>query len=1435
MRKQNKLIGLIGVTAMLIIGFYSLYANRKDLFAEVEAAYAEELAINLDNATKAPKLAQVLYTRGYFEDVADATFTANWICSRLREHSLPNLGTLNKKEFAVPVDTALALGGTTTRERAEEVIRRVGYDDEIETLYAQLPSAQADTFASGQHLIEVQVLKPDSSAGIVEKVKQRLRLIPDGKPVAGVLVRLTGHSYTTNADMFGNEAYGTALDSVMGYAVTGTDGVARFHVPTGYYSVLPIRRGYSYGSSKGTKKGILEADVQWSFSERTLTLTPLSSEMFARVKQDLSLTVRTPAQYKDSIIISVIIFLLAWWGGAVILLWGDRRRKAAIKQQSITTGFDNVTYTILMTLSAICLLAMFGTAQPLTDRNLGADMAEGIVMGVVAMCVFSLINLPRFYNGQSHLQIKLSTIINIICWPFRYIGGVLGKIFSPVGKLLCKLPGIGKLIKSLQNVKMPTGFGYLFTALVLMGLLYVFGTGPEGSDARVNLFFFQPSEVNKFLIVIMIAFFFARKAGIIQAFSQRAEIGLQSRQLAVIGVCMLVLLVAYGALSDMGPALVILVTFIIIYSVARRDTFQLLLGTLTFFGTLILARWINPTTTTAVVFAVLWLAAWVAGCFLLRRQLYESAIMMALVITTFILGGDILTSMGYEAIGQRLANRSAMAWSGIWANDIIGGDQVAQGIWGLTTGGLTGQGLGLGYPSYIPAYNTDMILAGIGEMLGWLTLVLIVLCLAALLHRTLLLARRAGHPFTFFLLTGIGVVTGIQFFVITLGSLGLIPLTGVAVPFLSFGKASMIVNLAAFGLVLTGSRERATDNQRVAIKPYDNVVATSAALFILLGCLVLGAMFYYQGLKRNDYLVRPAVVATVDGVPFAEYNPRIHRLEHALLAGNIYDRNGLLLATSSPDDIQSSMRQLSEAGLDHTALTALSHRRQRRYYPFGMYTVFAVGDLNDGLIRDDNALYPKGYGAEYRHMGRLRGFDNLRRDSTGHAEVLSVQSRRYRPSPFLPEVKQTFTLPIRDYSDPRFVAMLRGGEQSPLVKIWNEERHTRDLQLTIDARLQTLLQQRMEEQLQPVADNSRNGVRRKMRASVVVLNAVTGDLLCSANYPLPSRQSIATEQRYSDVERDRTSGTYTPQDLGTTYTTQPGSTAKVITEMAAFRKLGAEAGNLAYRVRANECIHDQPGNYDMESGLVRSVNAFNIHLAHDQDLYAQYADIDYLMGIRLQLGLPGERRNSYTPYYFYDTEQLCEQDDYTAEMTYLGQVATPLYHQLLERNEMVNGRSWTRAAQFGIAWGQHNILATPLAMARVAATVANNGRFVPTRYIVDAPASDETVVIDAASARLLQGYMRAETHKHQSNHPNYRLPATMGGKTGTPERVMPGRSGTYNDAWYICFVPSQSEDAPLAIAMRIERSSETSAMAVRYINNLVLPALRDAGYMIDAE
>ncbi|MCH5686438.1 FtsW/RodA/SpoVE family cell cycle protein [Niabella sp. W65] len=173
-----------------------------------------------------------------------------------------------------------------------------------------------------------------------------------------------------------------------------------------------------------------------------------------------------------------------------------------------------------------------------------------------------------------------------------------------------------------------------------------------------------------------------------------------------------------------------------------------------------------------------------------------------LIISSFIL----LAALPFK-FTQRLADRNGM-FANMWENQLVGGDQVAQGVWSLNTGGILGQGLGKGFSNVMPAHHTDMILQSIGEELGLITLITLFLAFGLLVYRCILAARRTGKPFMFYLMSGIAIATMLQFMLIAAGTLGLLPLTGISVPFLSKGNAGIIITMTGFLFVLIMSNER---------------------------------------------------------------------------------------------------------------------------------------------------------------------------------------------------------------------------------------------------------------------------------------------------------------------------------------------------------------------------------------------------------------------------------------------------------------------------------------------------------------------------------------------------------------------------------------------------------------------------------------------------
>ena len=152
----------------------------------------------------------------------------------------------------------------------------------------------------------------------------------------------------------------------------------------------------------------------------------------------------------------------------------------------------------------------------------------------------------------------------------------------------------------------------------------------------------------------------------------------------------------------------------------------------------------------------------------------------------------------------------------------------------------------------------------------------------------------------------------------------------------------------------------------------------------------------------------------------------------------------------------------------------------------------------------------------------------------------------------------------------------------------------------------------------------------------------------------------------------------------------------------------------------------------------------------------------------------------------------------------------------------------------GIAWGQSQLEASPLTMARVAGTVGNNGIFVPTRYLMNSRPQEGIQIIDSESSVKLASAMNEESQRWIGRF----IPTTLikdeliGGKTGTPERFYNDKKS--NDSWYICYLKSiiDNQENVYAVAIRLERwKDRNSRDAVDLLGRLVIPALVNNNYI----
>ncbi|MGC8875262.1 MAG: FtsW/RodA/SpoVE family cell cycle protein, partial [Chloroflexia bacterium] len=139
-------------------------------------------------------------------------------------------------------------------------------------------------------------------------------------------------------------------------------------------------------------------------------------------------------------------------------------------------------------------------------------------------------------------------------------------------------------------------------------------------------------------------------------------------------------------------------------------------------------------------------------------------------------------------------------WLSPWTSS--GAYQVLQGLYALAHGGILGSGLGQGRPALVPESHTDFIFAAIGEEWGLLGTLAVLLLFALFVGRGLAVSLRAPDGFRQLLGIGLVLTVALQTTIILGGNLALIPLTGIPLPFISYGGTSLILHAVLVALLL---------------------------------------------------------------------------------------------------------------------------------------------------------------------------------------------------------------------------------------------------------------------------------------------------------------------------------------------------------------------------------------------------------------------------------------------------------------------------------------------------------------------------------------------------------------------------------------------------------------------------------------------------------
>ena len=321
-----------------------------------------------------------------------------------------------------------------------------------------------------------------------------------------------------------------------------------------------------------------------------------------------------------------------------------------------------------------------------------------------------------------------------------------------VGLLACMVLALALRVEWVRRYK----YTWLLASFLLVVITLVFGRDVRGAKLwlQVGPAQFQPSEVLRLTVAAYLAAYLTERRDVVAAGRRVGPVVLPSVAhlvpLGVVGAGAVLLLVLQ---NDLGTALLLFgITVAMLYAATGRASY--------------------------VVIGLV-------GFALLAR----------------------LAQMVVSRLDVRVQN-----WADPWRDPLASGYQQVQSEYALAAGGALGVGPGRGAPYLIPDVHTDFILAAIGEELGVVGVAAVLLTMMLLIARGMMIALRAPDGFERLLAVGLVSAIALQTLIIAAGVLRLVPLTGLTLPFVSYGGSAMVTNLAVIGVLLAVSRSRSRAN-----------------------------------------------------------------------------------------------------------------------------------------------------------------------------------------------------------------------------------------------------------------------------------------------------------------------------------------------------------------------------------------------------------------------------------------------------------------------------------------------------------------------------------------------------------------------------------------------------------------------------------------------
>lgn len=260
------------------------------------------------------------------------------------------------------------------------------------------------------------------------------------------------------------------------------------------------------------------------------------------------------------------------------------------------------------------------------------------------------------------------------------------------------------------------------------------------------------------------------------------------------------------------------------------------------------------------------------------------------------------------------------SWLNPLANASGSSYQVIQALISIASGGLFGTGPGLGSPNLIPVAVSDFIFSAVAEEMGFFGTTSIIILFLLLISRAIEIAKNSDTPFERYLALGIASYYAIQSFLIIGGNIGLLPLTGVTLPLLSYGGSSLLTSFLSLLILLVVSDY---DKQESSKHFSNKAIVNIGKLFVVFSTLLIIANGFIVLFKDKELISR------ID-------NPR-------WVINDRYSPRGYILALDG-SPISSNIGQPG------------SYQRQSNYPPLG--SIIGYTNALYGQVGLEEALYP---------------------------------------------------------------------------------------------------------------------------------------------------------------------------------------------------------------------------------------------------------------------------------------------------------------------------------------------------------------------------------------------------------------------------------------------------------------------------------------------